>query len=137
MFDDAGFGSQRDTYRYDKKKYPTISVEDARNWLKKNIERKCKLRGMSSAIANEPREEYQMDLFFPDTQSVQTNALIMADISTKFTQVVPSRPNHIPYVLAAIKECLEKRREHLKPYYQITRGHSYRKRYRNTSNRNE
>ncbi len=107
-FDEAGFGSQRTTYKDAKKEDPTITVEDVRKWFNKNVERKGKLRGMNSFIANEPHEEYQMDLFFPNTQSVAKTALIMVDIFTKFTQVVLSRSKQIPDVLEAIKECLGK-----------------------------
>ncbi len=107
-FDEAGFGSQRSTYKDAKKRDPTITVEDVRDWFKKNVERKGKLRGMNSFIASEPREEYQMDLFFPSTESGSKTALIMVDIFTKFTQVVASRSKQIPDVLEAIEECIRK-----------------------------
>ena len=83
-------------------------MEDIKKWFNKNVERKGKLRGMNSFVASEPREEYQMDLFFPSTQSVAKSAIIMVDIFTKFTQVVATRSKQIPDELEAIKECIRK-----------------------------
>ena len=66
---------------------------------------------MNSFIADAPREEYQMDLFFFADQPVAPqlkNALLMVDIFSKYTQVVPCRSKQVPDVLNAIKECLDK-----------------------------
>ena len=66
---------------------------------------------MNSFNADAPREEYQMDLFFFAEQPVAPqlkNALLMVDIFSKYTQVVPCRSKQIPDVLNAIKECLDK-----------------------------
>ena len=69
------------------------------------------MRGMNSFIADAPREEYQIDLFFFADQPVAPqlkNALLMVDIFSKYTQVVPCRSKQVPDVLNAIKECLNK-----------------------------
>ena len=62
--DPAGHGSMRTTYEDAKKKDQSITYGDIQAWFKKNIKRKTQLKGYTSFIANEPKEEYQMDLFF-------------------------------------------------------------------------
>ena len=72
---------------------------------------KNKNRGMNYFIAEAPREEYQMDLFFFADQPVAPqlkNAMLMVDIFSKYTQVLPCRSKQIPDVLNAIKDCLDK-----------------------------
>ena len=62
--DPAGHGSMRTTYEDAKKKDKSITYVDIQAWFKKNIERKTQLKGYNSFIASEPKQEYQMDLFF-------------------------------------------------------------------------
>ena len=90
----------------------SITYEDIKKWKSsQDFGQKAKMRGMNSFIANEPREEYQMDLLFFADQPVAPqlkSALLMVDIFSKYTQVVPCRSKQIPDVLIAIKGCLVK-----------------------------
>ena len=63
-YDPAGHGSMRTTYEDAKKKDKSITYVDIQAWFKKNIERQTQLKGYNSFIASEPKQEYQMDLFF-------------------------------------------------------------------------
>ena len=62
--DPAGHGSMRTTYEDAKQKDRSITYGDIQAWFKKNIERKTQLKGYNSFIANEPKQEYQMALFY-------------------------------------------------------------------------
>ena len=63
-YDPAGYGSIKETYLEARKKDPTITYADVQKWLHSKVEQKKQLKGYNSFIANEPREEYQIDLFF-------------------------------------------------------------------------
>ena len=67
------------------------------------------MRGMNSFIAEKPKEEYQMDLFFFADQDLErkfTIALLMVDIFTKWTQVVQVPSKKWPDVLEGIKKLI-------------------------------
>lgn len=109
-FDPAGFGSIKETlkdvHKYDK----AITYEDVKQWLSaQSFGQKKQLRGTNSFIASAPKEEYQMDLlFFADQPDRVKSALLMVDIFSKYTQVVPVKTKQIGDVLIALKECLIK-----------------------------
>ena len=111
-YDPGGFGSITTTLKDAKKYDKSITYEDVKKWkYSQDFGQKAKTRGMNSFIADAPREEYQMDLFFFADQPVPAqlkNALLMVDIFSKYTQVVPCRSKQVPDVLNAIKECLDK-----------------------------
>jgi len=108
-FKPDGFGTLRQITKDAKTQNDTITYEDDREWeSKQSFGQKAKPRGSNRFIAQEPHQEYQCDLFFwpkPRSSELQrtratwrgeqkiwskhTNALIIVDISTKFTQVVP------------------------------------------------
>ena len=93
------------------KKYePSVTAGDFKEWkAKQDVGQKAKMRGMNSFIADKPREEYQMDLFFMSDQDLErqfTIALLMVDIFTKWTQVVQVPSKQWPDVLAGIKELI-------------------------------
>ena len=108
--DDAGFGSIRDTVREAKKYEPSVTADDFKEWkAKQDIGQKAKMRGMNSFIADKPREEYQMDLFFMSDRDLErkfTIALLMVDIFTKWTQVVQVPSKKWPDVLEGIKKLI-------------------------------
>ena len=108
--DDAGFGSIAQTVREAKKYEPSVTAGDFKEWkAKQDVGQKAKMRGMNSFIADKPREEYQMDLFFMSDQDLErqfTIALLMVDIFTKWTQVVQVPSKQWPDVLAGIKELI-------------------------------
>ena len=70
-----------------------------------NIERTTQLKGYNSFIANEPKEEYQMDLFFMNYLKDQefNIGLLMVDIFTKFVSIIPLKINNAPSILEAMK----------------------------------
>jgi hypothetical protein len=109
-FDPAGFGSIAETLKDSKKYDKSITYEDIKKWkASQAFGQKSKMRGMNSFIADKPKEEYQMDLFFLSDEPVAINsALLMVDIFSKYTQVVPVKSKKIPDVMTAIKECMGK-----------------------------
>ena len=109
-FDPAGFGSIAETLKDAKKYDKTITYEDVKKWKSSQaFGQKSKARGMNSFIADKPKDEYQMDLFFLSDEPVAvTSALLMVDIFSKYTQVVPVKSKKIPDVLNAVKECIPK-----------------------------
>ena len=87
---------------------------------------KAKPRGNTNFITQEPHKEYQCDLFLcpePRASDKQhkrgmwriesrlwtknTDALLVVDIFTKFTQVVPLQSKDIPDVIQGMRECLK------------------------------
>ena len=108
--DDAGYGSIAQTVREAKKIEPSVTADDFKEWkAKQDVGQKAKMRGMNSFIANKPKEEYQMDLFFMSDQDLErkfTIALLMVDIFTKWTQVVMVPSKEWPDVLVGIKKLI-------------------------------
>ena len=108
--DDAGFGSVRDTVKEAKKYDPSVTVGDFKEWkAKQDVGQKAKMRGQNSFVADKPKEEYQMDLFFMADQDLErqfTIALLMVDIFTKWTQVVQVPSKEWPAVLVGIKKLI-------------------------------
>jgi len=109
-YDPAGFGSIKNTLKDARKHDQTITEEDVKKWFKKqDFGQRKKARGMNSFVANAPKEEYQMDLFFfPEAPAKKQTALIMVDIFTKFTQIVLVASKQPPDILAGIMECMKK-----------------------------
>ena len=60
----SGFGSIKQTFEEARKKDKTITLNDVKAWKEKNIVRKTNLKGYNSYVANEAREEYQVDPFY-------------------------------------------------------------------------
>ena len=93
-----------------KKIEPSVTANDFKEWkAKQDVGQKAKMRGMNSFIANKPKEEYQMDLFFMADQEVEKkykSALLMVDIFTKWTQVVMVPGKKWWQVLPGIKKLI-------------------------------
>ena len=109
-YDPAGFGSIKETLKDVKKYDPSFTADDIKKWkAKQDFGQKAKMRGMNSFIAEKPKEEYQMDLFFFADQDLErkfTIALLMVDIFTKWTQVVQVPSKKWPAVLEGIKKLI-------------------------------
>ena len=90
-YDRSGFGSISTTYKDAKEKEPSITLNDVKEWFKKNVEQKKQLRGQNSFIPPHPFYEFQMDLFFINDLEKQKYrvGLLMIDIFTKYMVVVP------------------------------------------------
>jgi hypothetical protein len=141
-FGPDGFGSLKQITKDAQAKDDTITYEDVRDWKsKQSFGQKAKPRGSNSFIASEPYQEYQCDLFFwpkPRSSELQrtratwrgeqriwsktTNALLIVDIFTKFTQVVPLKSKSIPDVIQGMKECLKLMRRTPKSMYMDSEG---------------
>ena len=111
-FDPAGYGSIKQTYEEAKKKDKTITIKDVKDFIDKHVEQKKQLRGMNSFIAQKPKQEYQMDLFFISKKDFPneeyTGGSLMIDIFTKFINIIPIKTKTIPELLEAIKKVLNK-----------------------------
>ena len=90
-YDRSGFGSVATTYKDAKAKDETITLNDVKEWFKKNVEQKKQLRGYNSFVPNEPYWEYQLDLFFINDipeQKFRVGVALM-DIFAKYATVIP------------------------------------------------
>ena len=63
-YDRSGFGSLKTTLDDSRKKDPSIRMEDVKEFFRKNVEVKKKLRGTDSFVAPHNNHTYQIDLFF-------------------------------------------------------------------------
>ena len=58
------YGSIKSVFEEAKKVDNTIKYDDVKKYFEKNMVRKTNLKGYNSFIANNFRDEYQIDLFF-------------------------------------------------------------------------
>ena len=111
-YDEAGYGSVKQTYLEARQKDPKITYEDVKNWLHKEVEQKKQLKGYNSYIAKETREEYQIYLFFlkpsdfPNEEFV--GGILAIDIFSRFITIIPIKSKTIPEILEAIKAIINK-----------------------------
>jgi hypothetical protein len=120
-YENQGFGSIAETVKQTKKHLRdqgitdyTVTAADVRKWKEENLDKKKQLRGYNSFIVDAPHVEYQMDLFFltdlpPDRRTAKTKAtaLLMVDIFSKWTQVVPVKTKSKEPILSAIRICVK------------------------------
>ena len=78
--------------------------------ISNNLERKTQLKGYNSFVADEPCEEYQIDLLcFSDLKDpIYTNAMLCVDIFSKFVSMVHLKHKKIPDCLEGTKECFKR-----------------------------
>ena len=112
-FDRAGFGSIQTTYKDAKKKEPSITLNNVKEWFKKNTEVKRKQRGMNSFIAPHNNHTFQIDLFFMGKYDFEAKqefgaGLVLIDVLSKFAVVVPIKSKDTPDVIEGTKEALKK-----------------------------
>ena len=109
-FDPAGYGSINQTLQDAKQYDSTITYDEVKKWKEKHTERKTNLRGQKSFIAHHAAEEYQMDnMFFTDLKDPDYDGgLLMVDIFTKYTVVIPIKNRSIPEVNDAIEKAITK-----------------------------
>lgn len=110
--DEAGYSSIKTTLEDARKKDKTINYNDVKNWFEKNVEKKKQLRGFNSYVANEPKFEYQIDLFFISKKDFPNETYIggvlCIDIFTKFITIIPIKNKTVPDILDAIKQIINK-----------------------------
>mgnify|MGYP003350092788 CR=1 FL=1 len=109
-FDPAGYGSINQTLKEAKAYDNTITYDYVKSWIARHTERKTNLSGFNSFIAHAPHDKYQMDLmFFTDLKDPEyIGGLLMVDIFTKYTVVIPIKTKQIPDVTSAIEEAVKK-----------------------------
>jgi len=108
-FDAAGYGSVNETLKDAKMLNKDITYADVKKWKDSNVERKRKLSGMNSFIAHAAYDEFQMDLmFFFDLKEKYNGGLLLVDIFSKYTTVVPVHGKTSDEVLDALIEGLRK-----------------------------
>jgi hypothetical protein len=111
-YDEAGYGSIKQTYTEAKQKDKSITLDDVKKWMHKALEQKKQLRGYNSFVAQRPKQEYQMDLFFISKKDFPNEeyigGLLIVDIFTKFINIVPIKTKKIPEILEAIKTIINK-----------------------------
>lgn len=108
--DPAGFGSKKETLKDARQIDKEINMNDINKYFSNNLERKTQLKGYNSFVADEPYEEYQIDLlFFSDLKDpIYTNAMLCVDIFSKFVSMVPLKNKKIPDCLEGTKECFKR-----------------------------
>ena len=111
-YDEAGYGSIKQTYNEARQKDKSITLDDVKKWMHKAVEQKKQLRGYNSFVAQRPKQEYQMDLFFISKKDFPNEeyigGLLIVDIFTKFINIVPIKTKKIPEILEAIKTIINK-----------------------------
>ena len=81
--DKAGFGSITKTYKDAKVKDNTITIDNVKACIEKNVENKRKAPGQNSYIPEESHFEYQVDVAFIKGQGL----LVLIDTFSKFAVV--------------------------------------------------
>jgi len=119
-FDPAGFGSIKNTLKDVRKIDKSITEAEVKEFIENNTEKKTNLKGYNSFIANEPKQEYQVDLFFmskddeseyneDETKKKQHHiGMLFIDIFTKYCQVVVINSKKNEDILAGLLEGLNK-----------------------------
>ena len=107
--DPLGFGSIKNTLKDARKIDSTITLQDVIKWKENNIERTTPLKGYNSFVAHKPFEEFQIDLFFmPDNNQTYNVAMLMVDIFTKYTEVIPLKDKTEGSLLSGLMEGFNK-----------------------------
>ena len=111
-YDAAGYGSIKQTYLEARAKDSSIKYDDVKKWLHKEVEQKKQLKGYNSFVANETKEEYQVDLFFLKRSDFPTEdyigGVLAIDIFSRFVTIIPIKSETIPEILEAIKTTINK-----------------------------
>jgi len=111
-FDEAGYSSIKTTLEDARKKDKTITYNDVKKWYENNITRKKQLKGFNSYVANEPKFEYQVDIFFINKKEFPNETYIggvlCIDIFSKFITIVPIKHKQTDDIYDAIKKIIEK-----------------------------
>ena len=109
-YDRSGYGSVATTYKDAKEKDKNITLNDVKEWFKKNVEQKKQLRGFNSFVAPRAFYEFQIDLFFINDLPDQKFriGMICVDIFSKYLNVAPLKSKQPPDILAGLLENIKK-----------------------------
>ena len=111
-YDRAGFGSLKTTLVDSKKKDPSITMQDVKEWFEENVQRKKQLSGYNSFIAPHVLYEFQLDLFFISKNDLQTQkfsiGLVLIDVFSRKAAVMPIMSKQPADITAGIMEGLNK-----------------------------
>jgi len=104
-YDEAGYSSIKETWNDAKKIDPSITYDDVKRWKENNIETKRQLKGYNSFIADKAYQEFQIDImFFSDLKDSFAGGLLLVDIFSKYTQVIPVHGKTTDEILDALVE---------------------------------
>ena len=108
--DPLGYGSIQNTLRDARKLDSSITLDDVKKWKEANVEQTKQQKGYNSFVAHKPYEEFQVDLFFMnDLPDQKYNvAMLMVDIFTKYTEVIPIKDKTEGSILSALMEGFNK-----------------------------
>ena len=102
-YDEAGYSSIKETLKDAKVYDKSITYDDVKNWKAANIETKRQLKGFNSFIADKAYQEFQIDImFFADLKESYNGGLLLVDIFSKYTQVVPVHGKTTDEILDAL-----------------------------------
>ena len=118
---EGGFGSNQETYKKAKAQNPEITLEDVKQFMRKQPNKQIKgYRGSNSYTAPFARFEYQIEIMVmaplsknPEVKIEPTKkepryALVVIDIFSKYADVIPMKENNSESVLQALKEAFKK-----------------------------
>jgi hypothetical protein len=107
--DKAGFGSLKDTWTDVKNKYTDIKYAQVKEWYQKNVDYNVIQRGENSYVANAPREQYQLDIFFMNINKNDKYKIGVAaiDVFTKHATAVALTNKRPETLLEALKRVLD------------------------------
>ena len=91
--DISGFGSLKQTLSYARGIDPSNKLDDVKQWMEENTQRKKQLPCQISCVANAPHHAYKLDLVFIkhlEDQSYYTT-MVCIDAFSKYAAVVPIR----------------------------------------------
>ena len=123
VYDDVegGFGSNQETYKKAKAQNPEITLEDVKQLIREQHNKQIKgYRGSNSYTAPFARFEYQIDIMVmaplstnPEVKIEPTtkeprHALVVIDIFSKYSDVIPMKENNSESALEALKEAFKK-----------------------------
>ena len=108
--DPLGYGSIQNTLRDARKLDSSITLDDVKKWKEANVEQTKQQKGYNSFVAHKPYEEFEVDLFFMnDLPDQKYNvAMLMVDVFTKYTEVIPIKDKTEGSILSALMEGFNK-----------------------------
>ena len=102
-FDPAGFSRIKENLKDAKRVDNTLTYDDVKQWKHNNIETKRQLKGYNSFVADKAYQEFQIDImFFADLKDSFSGGLLLVDIFSKNTQVVPVHGKTTDEILDAL-----------------------------------